>query len=188
MVRWFFQFLYGSIPARFGSAYSTAEAMARLSAVVKPSVLSAFAGECAVGTVAEEKVRIQRVIPLVGNAWKPFFYGSFSAAGTGTVLEGTFKFSLFTRVVMSLWFGFIAFWTLLATATVLTKSPSDFWFPLFGVGMFAAGIGMVRAGKWFARNDIAWLTQLITQALGTNGAKLGGQPDLAHKTAPGRLP
>jgi hypothetical protein len=188
MARWFFQFLYGSIPVRFQSPYSSREAIARLSAVVKPSVLNSFAGQCAVGTVTEKNVRLQRVIPLVGNAWKPFFYGSFVAAGAGSVLEGTFKFSTFTRVFMSIWFGFVAFWTLLATATVLTKSPSDFWFPLFGVGMFAAGIAMVRAGKWFARNDVAWLTQLIAQALGANGAQPCGQPDLAQKAAQGRLP
>lgn len=188
MIRWFFQFLYGSIPVRFASPYSTHEAMARLSAVVKPSVLSSLSGQCAVGTVTENKVRIQRMIPFVGNSWKPFFYGSFSTAGDGTVLEGTFKFSTVTRVFMSIWFGFIACWTLLATATVLTKSPSDFWFPMFGVGMFAAGIGMVRAGKWFARKDVAWLTQLIVQALGTNGAQPSGQSNLAHRAAQARLP
>ena len=188
MVRWFLQFLYGSIPVRFASPYSVHESMTRLSAVVKPSILSSFSGQCAVGTVTEKKVRIQRVIPLVGNAWKPFFYGSFSAAETGSVLVGAFKFSAFTRVFMSIWFGFIAIWTLLATATVLIKSPSDFWFPLFGVGMIAAGIAMIRVGKWFARNDVSWLTQVITQALGTNGAQPGGQPDLAHKAAQGRLP
>lgn len=180
MVRWFFQFLYCAIPVRFVSPYSAHEAMARLSAVVKPSVLSSFSGQCAVGTVTEKKVRIQRVIPLVGNAWKPFFYGSFSASGTGAVLEGAFKFSVFTRAFMSIWFGFIALWTLLATATVLTKSPSDFWFPLFGVGMFAAGVAMVRAGKWFARNDVAWLTEVIVQALGANGAQPIIPPDAAR--------
>jgi hypothetical protein len=188
MVRWFFKFLYGSIPIRFVSPYSVQESITRLSAVVKPSVLNSFSGQCAVGTVTGKKVRIQRVIPLVGNAWKPFFYGAFSAAETGAVLEGAFKFSTFTRVFMSIWFGFIAFWTLLATAAVLSKLPSDFWFPLFGVAMFAAGIGMVRVGKWFARNDIAWLSQLIVQALETNGAQPGGQPDRAQRAAQGRLP
>ncbi|MES2296079.1 MAG: hypothetical protein V4582_03510 [Pseudomonadota bacterium] len=167
MIRWFFQLLYGSIPIRFASPYSIQESITRLSSVVKPSVLNAFSGQCALGTVTAKKVRIQRVIPLVGNAWKPFFYGSFSATETGTVLDGAFKFSVFTRVVMSIWFGFIAFWTLIATAIVLTQSPGDIWFPLFGAGMFAAGIGIVRAGKWFARNDVAWLTQEISQALGT---------------------
>lgn len=188
MVRWFFQFIYGSIPVRFQSPYSSREAIAHLSAVVSPSVLNSFAGQCAVGIVTEKKVRLQRVIPLVGNIWKPFFYGSFSAAGTGAVLEGAFKFSALTRVFMSIWFGFVAFWTVLATIAVLAKSPSDLWFPLFGVGMFAAGIAMVRAGKWFARNDVAWLSQVISLALNANGAHPCGLPDLAHKAAQGRLP
>lgn len=169
MIRWFLKFLYGSVPARFESSYSVQESITRLSAVVEPSLLSSFSGQCAVGVVTEKKVRIQRVIPLFGNGWKPFFYGSFSATETGSVLEGAFKLSVFARVFTSIWFGFIAFWTLLATSIVLTKSPSELWFPLFGVGMFAAGIGMVLVGKWFAKNDVAWLTQLIVQTLGTNG-------------------
>lgn len=181
MVRWFYQFLYGSVPVRFTSPYSTHEALLRLSSVVKPSVLSSFAGQCAVGTVTETTVCIQRVIPLIGNAWKPFLYGSFSATETGAVLEGAFKFSAFTRFVMSLWFGFVSIWTIMATAIVLTESTNDFWLPLVGVAMFTAGIGMVLAGKWFARNDVAWLTQLIVQALGTNGAPPTGHPTLAHK-------
>ena len=179
MVRWFLRFLYGAIPVRFESQYPVAEAVSRLAAVVKPSILHSFAGQCPVGTVTERKVRIQRVIPLVGNAWKPFFYGSFSASGSRSVLEGHFRFSTFTRVFMSIWFGGVAFWTVLATVTVLRKSPADFWFPLFGVGMFAIGVAMVRSGMWFARNDRSWLTQIIAQALGTHGAQPGGQPDAA---------
>ena len=177
MIRWFFHLLYGATPVRFESQYPVNESVARLAVVVKLSILSSFSGQCAVGTVTEKKVSIQRVIPLVGNAWKPFFYGSFVPAGTGAVLIGTFKFSAFTRVFMSIWFGFITFWTVLATATVLTKSPSDFWFPLFGIGMFAIGITMVRAGKWFARNDVSWLTQVIVGALGANGAQPSSPPD-----------
>ncbi|QYF94903.1 hypothetical protein KY495_06910 [Massilia sp. PAMC28688] len=174
MVRWFFQFLYGSVPVRFVSQYSIAEAILRLSKVVKPSVLSSFAGQCAVGTVSQSKVRVERVIPFVGNAWKPFFYGTFTAGEAGAVLEGAFKFSAFTRIFMSIWFGFILFWTLLATVAILQNSPADLWFPLAGVGMFAAGVAMVRVGKWFARNDVAWLTQLIAQELGANSYQSTG--------------
>lgn len=187
MIRWFFQFLYGSIPVRFTSPYSTHEAMSRLSAVVKPTVLSSFAGQCAVGTVTEKNVRIQRVIPLVGNAWKPFFYGSFSKAEAGAVLEGVFKFSALTRVVMSLWFGFVSIWIILASAIALTNSPSDFWLPLLGVAMFGAGIGLVLTGKWLARNDVAWVTQVIVQTIGTNGAHPDGQAGLVHSGAQGQL-
>ena len=174
MVHWFFHFLYGATPVRFESPHSIQESVERLAAVVKPSVFSSFSGQCAVGSVTEKKVVIQRAVPLAGNAWKPFFYGSFSPAGAGAVLIGTFKFSAFTRVFMSIWFGFIAFWTVLATVIVVTKSPSNFWFPLFGAGMFAVGIAMVLTGKWCARHDVSWLTQVIAGALGANGA----QPDI----------
>ena len=177
MLRSFFHFLYGATPVRFESQYSVQGSVARLAAVVKPSVFSSLSGQCAVGTVTEKRVSIQRVIPLVGNAWKPFFYGSFSSRGKGAVLVGAFKFSVFTRVFMSIWFGFIAFWTVLSTTIVITKSPSQFWFPLFGVGMFAVGIAMIRVGKWLARNDLSWLSQQIAGALGTDGAQPGSPPD-----------
>ena len=173
MVRWMFQFLYGSVPVRFVSQYSIDEAIARLSKVVKPSVLSSFWGQCAVGTVSQTRVRVERVIPLVGNAWKPLFYGTFTTGEAGAVLEGAFKFSAFTRIFMSIWFGFILIWTLLATITVLRNSPGDLWFPLAGVGMFAVGVAMVSVGKWFARNDVAWLTQLIAQELGASHQSTG---------------
>ena len=188
MVRWFFHLLYGAILVRFESQYCVQESVERLAAVVKPSVFSSFSGQCAVGNVTEKKVAIHRVILLVGNAWKPFFYGSFSPAGAGAVLIGAFTFSAFTRAFMSIWFGFIAFWTVLATAAVITKSPSNFWFPLFGVGMFAVGIAMVRTGKWFARNDVSWLTQVIACALGANGAQPGSPPDGPQATRKTRAP
>ena len=177
MLHWLFNFLYGATPVRFESQYSVHESVARLAAVVKPLIFSSLSRPCAVGTVTEKKVSIQRVIPLVGNAWKPFFYGSFSSQGSGAVLVGAFKFSVFTRVFMSIWFGFIAFWTVLATTIVITKSTNQFWFPLFGVGMFAAGTAMVHAGKWFARNDLSWLSQLIAGTLEADGAQPGSPPD-----------
>jgi hypothetical protein len=180
MVSWFLNLLYGAIPAQFQSQYSVSESVTRLASVVKPSIFQSFSGECVVGKVTETKVSIQRVIPFIGNSWKPFFIGSFEPLGTGSVLRGQFMFSIWTRVFMSVWFGFITFWTVLATTTVLTKSPSDLWFPLFGVGMIGAGIAMVLSGKWFARNDAAWLAQVISNALGTNVAQPGGQSDAAR--------
>lgn len=179
MVRWFFQLLYGATPIRFECEYSVTESVSRLAAVVKPSVFSFQTEQCAVGTVTETKVRIQRVIPFVGNSWKPFFYGTFATSGNKAVLTGHFRFSTWTQVFMSIWFGFVAFWTVQATILVLRQSPGDLWFPLFGMGMFAVGVAMVRVGVWFARNDRTWLTQVIAGALGAYGAQPGGPPDAA---------
>ena len=38
------------------------------------------------------------------------------------------------------------------------------------VGMLAAGTALVKIGKWFARNDRTYLSNVITQALSTNDA------------------
>jgi hypothetical protein len=171
MVRWFFNLIYGGVPARFESPYSVRESVARLAQAVKPSIFHALTKQSAVGTVTEEKVSIQRVIPLVRNSWKPFFIGSFETLQDRAVLAGQFTFSPWVKVFMSVWFGFIAIWIALATAAVISHPAADFWFPLFGVALFGVGIVMVLVGKWFARNDIAWLSRVISEALGTHGAQ-----------------
>lgn len=186
MVRWFIDLLYGSVPGTFESQYSVHESVSRLQAVVRPSIFHSFSGQCAVGKVTEGKVSIQRVLPFVGNSWKPFFIGSFEPRDAKSVLKGEFRVSTGTRIFMSIWFGFVAFWTVLATVTVLAKSPTDLWFPLFGVGMLAVGVAMVRLGKWFARNDVAWLTQVISSALGPDGAQQSGPPDSPPASLSGR--
>ena len=164
MVRWFFSLIYGGVPARFESPYSVRESVARLAEAVKPTIFHALTKQSAVGTVTEEKVSIQRVIPLVRNSWKPFFIGSFKTLQDRTVLAGQFTFSPWAKVFMSVWFGCIAIWIVLATAAVVSHPAADFWFPLFGIALFGVGIVMVLMGKWFARNDIAWLSRVISEA------------------------
>ncbi len=172
MIHWIVQLVFGAHPAQFESRYSVNESVSRLTAAVKPSVFHSLLGENAVGTVTESRVSIQRVIPFVGNAWKPFFIGSFQSADSKSVLIGHFRLSTFTRVAMSLWFGYIALWTVIAAVTVWTNSPSDLLVVLLGVGMFCAGIALVLTGKWFARNDVAWLTRTISEALGSPDRQL----------------
>lgn len=174
MIRWFIDLLYGSVSVRFESEYSIHESVSRLAAVVKPSIIDSFSGQCAVGDVTEKSVSIQRVLPFVRNSWRPIFIGSFEPLGAKSVLKGEFRLSNWTRVFMSIWFGFIAFWTARATVAVLVNASVDPWFPLFGVGMFAMGVALVRSGKWFSRNDVAWLTQAISGALRSDGAQQPG--------------
>lgn len=165
MLRWFFNLLYGAEPAAFESRYSVSESVSRLAKVVKPSLFRALAQESAVGTVTEQRVSIQRVIPLMRNSWKPFFIGSFRSVGTKILLSGHFTYAPSVKIFMSFWFGFLAIWTVLAAGALFAGAADAYWLPLFGVAMFAAGIGMVRIGKWFARNDVAWLSRVISEAL-----------------------
>jgi hypothetical protein len=142
------------------------ESVERLRAVTRRSALAALTGQAAVGKVSERRVSLQRVIPFVGNSFKPFFIGHFEPSSNGTRLVGHFTMHRLIKVFNTLWFGFCVLWTLLAIGAVGVTSTSENWyFPLFGFGMLVAGALSVQTGKWFARNDAVWLTDVITNAL-----------------------
>jgi hypothetical protein len=82
MSSWLADILYGSRPAEFVSHYSLQESVEKLRAVTARSMFPSLTKQSAVGTVAEHKVRLQRVIPMVRNSFKPFFFGHFEF-GTG---------------------------------------------------------------------------------------------------------
>jgi hypothetical protein len=109
MLRWFPRLLYDSTPAEFRSAYGLAESVDRLSAATKQSVFSALGETTAVVKVWEKVVRLQRVIPRVGNSFKPFFIGCFEVRGGVTVLIGKFTMSPLVKMFMSFWFGMWAY-------------------------------------------------------------------------------
>lgn len=167
MFRWFVCLLYESTPAEFLSAYGLAESVERLRAATKRSVFSALAETTAVGKVSEKIVRLQRVIPMVGNSFKPFFIGHFEVRGDVTVLIGKFTMLPLAKVFMSFWFGMCG---LFAGAVLLggfkPQGPNATFFLLQPFLMIGGGIALVAAGKWFARNDVAWLSELIAAALG----------------------
>ncbi len=163
--------LYDSTPAEFRSAYRIAESIERLSAATKRSVFSALGETTAVGKVSEKVVRLQRVIPMVGNSFKPFFIGHFEVRGEETVLIGQFTMLPFVKVFMSFWFGMCG---LFAGAVLLggfkPQGPNAAIFLLQPFLMICGGIALVAAGKWFARNDAAWLSEFIATALGAQRA------------------
>lgn len=169
IISWLSGFLYGSVPALFTSELSVSDASARLAKVVKPSVFSALSEESAVGTVTEEKVKIERVIPFVGSSYKPLFIGTFEQANVRTVLSGHFIPALSARVGITIWLGLVLLWTVLSIVAVAQKNMPYWWFPLPGIGMFIFGLALVRVCKWFSRNDIDWLSKVICEALGRQG-------------------
>jgi hypothetical protein len=169
MIRWL-GLLYESTPAEFRSAYSIAESVERLSAATKRSAFSAIGEAAAVGKVAPDIVRLQRVTPMVRNSFKPFFVGRFESQDGVTRLIGRFGMSMFTKIFMTFWLGMVAlfavgFWVGSLNATA--SYPRQIVIGPFL--MLIAGLGLVALGKWFARNDVAWLRAVIGRALDTPG-------------------
>jgi hypothetical protein len=163
-------FLYGSVPATFASDLSVERAVGRLREATAKSPLHSLIREAATGTVTEHKVSLQRAIPLVGNSFKPFFVGRFEVEGGQTQLRGAFTMHWLVKVFMTFWFGFCLLWTFLALATVVAKPTEAWFFPLAGFGMLAAGVSIVAVGKWLARNDQKYLSEVITKALAQSAA------------------
>ncbi len=159
-------FLYSSTLASFESPYGIHDAVERLRAVTKRSAFGALTAEAAVGRVSELGVSLQRVTPFVRNSFKPCFVGRFEPAANGTLLVGRFTMHWAVKVLITIGIGFCFLWTATAFWFVSTSGTGERWyFPLFGVGMLAAGGLVVQIGKWFGRNDAAWLTAVISDAL-----------------------
>ena len=158
-------FLYGSIPASFESRYSLDTSVERLRSSTSRTVFGAFASQKAVGKVSEDRVVLQRVIPFVGNSFKPFFIGKFQRTAGGIVLTGRFTMHWLAKAFMTIWLGFCLFWTVLATISAASSQEVLWWFPFSGLGMIVAGVAMVQLCKFLARNDAVWLSKVISAAL-----------------------
>ena len=74
------------------------------------------------------------------------------------------------QIFMTVWFGFCLLWTVFTAVAVLAIPQNPPLLPLFGLGMIVFGIALVHLGKWLARNDIAWLSAVISKALAANAA------------------
>ncbi len=164
MFRWVKDLWFGSEPVEFISAYGLTESVTRLKAATKKWSLFNVSEQAAVGRVSETRVSLRRVIPMIGNSFKPVFTGRFGQAHGQVVLTGRFRLGWFVKLFMAYWFGFCVLFVVLSLPAATQNSAAAFT-PLAGVGMFALGLGMTRLFAWFSRNDPAWLSEVIRTAL-----------------------
>jgi len=148
----------------FESDYPLAESVARLFAATRERGLATIGTQAAVGKVEPGKVRLSRVDPKVNNSFKPIFAGAFEEADGRVVLRGSFGMHPVLKVLQCFWFGSLFSLTVLFAWRM--PSAADAWgVVLMGLVMSALGLGLLALGKWFARNDEAWLSNVIQQAL-----------------------
>lgn len=158
--------LYNSTSASFQTPYDIHDAVERLRAVTKPRAFGALTSQAAVGRVSETDVSLQRVIPSFRNPFKPCFIGHFEPTASGTRLVGRFTMPWVIKLLVTVWISFCVLWTAAASWFVIASGNGERWyFPLFGVCMLVAGGLVVKVGMWLGRNDVAWLTDVISDAL-----------------------
>jgi len=174
--------VYGSDAAEFVSAFPIEESVSRLRDATRRSIFSTLTVDAAVGAVSAQRVRLQHVIPFVGNSFKPFFLGSFHEVNGKTVLSGRFTMLWAVKAFLTVWFGFCALWTVLAVLGMLGlalgsrhQDPTVWIFPLVGLAMFAGGIVVVKSAKRWAGKDQEYLSRVIREALAAKDANPSGR-------------
>jgi hypothetical protein len=110
------------------------------------------------------------VIPLAGNSLKPFFRGRFIEKNGRAILIGHFSIHWLAKVLIAVWFFLLIIVSVFLGFEVAIDPRAPWIVALFAPGMFVGGIGMVWLGTWFARNDVAWLSDVIVGALRTPGS------------------
>jgi len=159
-------FFIGSEEVWFESAYGLDESVEHLRSATRRSVFSSLAEQSAVGSVKKNGVSLQRNIPMVGNSFKPFFRGRFIERDGKVYLTGRFTMHWLVKIFMTIWFGAILSGTLLSLFQAMVKQKMELvTFALAPMGMLVFGVALVWVGKWFARNDIEWLSAVISKAL-----------------------
>jgi hypothetical protein len=184
MIRWFADLIYGSISVEWESAYGLEESVSRLRAATKRSVFSALTEPAAVGTVTESRVKLQRVIPMFRNSFKPFLIGQFVKRGEHVFLVGRFTMHGFVKVFMTVWFGFLVVFGVMAPFAQTVSRSGSFAFIFGPITMCGFGVGLVWFCKWLSRNDAAWLAEVVERAIGATAASSDGAQTIPAATAP----
>ena len=161
--------IFGTETFEVYSPLPAAEALQRLKNATDSSLLGPLAGQAMTGRVSEEKIKLERSISFLQNAFKPVFVGKIETHTRGSVLRGTLGLPWSVKAFMSFWLGFCALWTVGAAIAVAAK-PEAWFFPLAGIGLVIAGYGIIRLGQWFARNDKQYLERTIQAALSHGAA------------------
>jgi len=172
-LRRLWEFVFVSVPARFPSDFSVSQSVERLRAHTKRTIFSALFRQAAVGPVSESRVRLQRVIPMFGNSFKPIYVGAFTLRQGRVVLDGRFTTFRSAKAFMCIWFSIGL--TIVAITVVgalkaivehrLSDQPALLLAPLGPLAFLLVGVGFVRGCWWLSRGDIPYLTAVIEAAL-----------------------
>jgi hypothetical protein len=131
-----------------------------------------------VGKVSEQKVSLARFIPFVGNPFAPVFYGSFQVRDGVTVLEGHFAFPLYSRIYHAIGLGFCLIMAVICPITafinpVSSSPPMPQWQAKLFLGLLPSVMVLffvfyIKLSKWFARNDIPFITNRVQDVFQRN--------------------
>jgi hypothetical protein len=158
----------------FYSPLSRTECVERLNANME-SMWQVFGTSVVVGRASPSRLNAHMRISY-RNSFQTYLRARLEDDGRGTRLRCKFGMSVFVKVFLGLWLGFLAFLTIpeitIATAFVTgartslgNETPSGLAISFL---MATAAIGMVGFGRWLARDEEGALIRFLCRTLNAN--------------------
>lgn len=174
-----FRMIFESQPVSFSADGSPEEAAERLSGRVKTSVFRTYLSEAVVGKVSVDKVFLYRHQPTFRNSFRPVFTGRFVLSEGTTVLTGEFTTHPSVRVFVSIWFCAVFFFGASSLMDGIGESfgkGMSVWVGIVSVlgecaiplVMGVVGYVLVRFSKRYSKDDVAYISNAVREAIGGN--------------------
>ena len=145
----------------------TTQAVDRLSrSASRPILQATFSSDPSnpslVGGVSKERVRLHKVTPLLGNAFKPIFVGKFQSQNGKSSLVGFFEMGAIGKIVISVFVFFTLAMQILLLPGIGTESGLGIFEPTL---FLCGGILLVLIFKAYSKKDVAWIEHHIESVL-----------------------
>jgi hypothetical protein len=154
--------LFPATPARFPTTLPLIDATTSLR---NATCHSRLFRQSVFGTVRADKVILERQIPFYVNAYKPVFYGHFVTDISGTYLQGQFMIGRMSRFVIRSWTGCVILIFLAGLPATVRDAEKAWLHPLSAFGMIMVAYASLQLGKWLARGDQQYISNVIREAL-----------------------
>ena len=158
--------LFAKTPASFEFEGSPEQAAQRLSSLIAPSIFKSWTREAVIGKATPDRVVLYRHRPFVRNSFIPRFVGRFSVENGRSVLSGSFSLHPWVRWFMVAWFSFllVASFGLLAALFTGVAVAERVIAVLVPGAMALFGVALARFGRWWARTDPAYISNVVSMA------------------------
>ena len=151
------------------SPLTPSECLGRLRAVVDPQ-WKLFGSKPVLGSVTASRFWGCRRI-YYGNSYRTFIFARFLTEPSGSKINIRFGISPFVFLFMCVWFGlgFLVglgmLYSAISSYSHGNAPPYTWVFLVFPWAILGAGYGMLRFGRWLARNEKAFLLDFLRKEL-----------------------
>ena len=135
--------------------------------------MSGHAGErTIIGKFDGDRFRLQ-MRRFYRNSFAPFFYGEVRAIDSGSELSGDFKLHPFVRIFFGIWMTGATLGAMAISVAGLTEGHAERVGPFialpFALPLF--GFGMLRFGRWLARNEAPSIVRFLERCAASEGTE-----------------